>query len=52
MNYAKDGERPLKGSVNVVAESERQADVDTDTLLEQCQSFYTNRLKNAIVEAF
>jgi len=52
MNYAKDGERPLKGSVNVVAESESQADVDTDTLLEQCQSFYTNRLKNAIVEAF
>jgi len=53
LNYAKDGERPVRGSLNVAAESEKREDVDMVALLEQCEEvFYTTRLKNAIVEAF
>lgn len=48
MSYEKDGERPVIGSIKVNTDM----DVDTDALLEQCAAFYTERLKEAVIQAF
>jgi len=53
LNYSPDGERPLLGSLKVKVETEGEEELDhTEALVDQCQAFYTHRLKEAIIEAF